>query len=424
MENATFYPRLCGGIFLSLIEAAKKPNAVVRKQFGSKGSASTLPEVLADLTLVAKPTSVIPSKENLAPHVSRYRKCEISSSSHFPFDEASFIDTFEDRMNSRYDELLANMQAFVYKHIDVNNDTTRHNLVAGLLETIMMDPTIVDTEPFIVENAKKISKADFCNLDEYELSHFLLAVWFYIIHKKIDNTVGKDTFYTWHTQKSDRSPWKYNGLAGKRVIRSFKVLAVAPDTSSISHSANDSADLEHFSERESVDSFTDDIDRINSLWASVKGVRLEPIKKEDDIAEKEFGYVYPLYDAYAQKLHRPVKCKSDLTRAYQDDLEMRREHFFAAETVRLQGEQALGSIVRAEFDDLKGDILSGVWNTYMDDYPDGYTKMRQVMSEASKAICTKGNLIKTGWIGSGEKQGIGHMLAADKRLIWAVDEDE
>ena len=89
-----------------------------------------------------------------------------------------------------------------------------------------------------------------------------------------------------------------------------------------------------------------------------------------------------------------------------------------------QGEQALGSIVRAEFDDLKGDILSGVWNTYMDDYPDGYTKMRQVMSEASKAICTKGNLIKTGWIGSGEKQGIGHMLAADKRLIWAVDEDE
>ena len=116
-------------------------------------------------------------------------------------------------------------------------------------------------------------------------------------------------------------------------------------------------------------------------------------------------------------------CKNDLPPLFQTDLEIRRQHFYDAETVRLQGEQALGSIIRDEFDDLKNDILSSVWNTYMDDYPDGFRRMKRVMDEASKANCTKGNLVKTGWIGSGEKQGIGHMLAAEQRLVWVVDDN-
>ena len=60
----------------------------------------------------------------------------------------------------------------------------------------------------------------------------------------------------------------------------------------------------------------------------------------------------------------------------------------------------------------------------MGDYPNGFMRMKQVMNEASKANCTKGKLVKTGWIGSGEKQGIGHMLAAEKQLVWAVDDND
>lgn len=81
-----------------------------------------------------------------------------------------------------------------------------------------------------------------------------------------------------------------------------------------------------------------DVDRINALWASVQGKRLDPIKKEDEIAPSEMAYVYPLFAAYAQKLQRPVRTKSDLTKILQMDLEIRRQHFYDAETVRLQGE--------------------------------------------------------------------------------------
>lgn len=416
-ESTRSVPRLCGGIFLSLLEAAKKSTSVLRKQFGANGSGISMADMLTDLTRIADPSRSFPALENLKSSVSNYRMCAISKTGHFPFDDQSFVNTFADRMAQNYETVLAAMRSFVEKYFDLENTFACQRLVKSLVETIAADASIAETEAFTYMEGKPVFKAAFCNKSEYDLAAFLLAVWFFVIQKRPDNSIGKDTFQRWHTQNGSRGPWKYIGNAGATITRTITVY--------MTDSADAIADeLPIMVPCDSALSLTKDIDRLNELWASVMGTRLEPIKKTDEIAPEEMAYVYPLYAAYSQNLKRPVRSKADLSQNFQMDLEMRRQHFYDAETVRLQGEQALGSIIRSEFEDLKNDILSSVWNTYIGgDFADGFKRMVRVMDEASKANCTKGNLVKTGWIGAGEKQGIGHMLAAEKQLIWAVDDN-
>jgi len=417
--NKPFVPRLCGGVFLSLLESAKRSTAVLRKQFGASGSGISLTEMLVDLVKIADPSRSFPEFSNLRASVSNYRKCEISKTGHFPFDDQVFVTTFSERMTQSYGDVLAAMQSFGEKYFDRENTSACQHLVKGLLETIAADDSIADTEAFIYIEGKPVYKAAFCDKSEYDFAAFLLGVWFYVVQKRPDNCVGRETFLRWHSQSGNRGAWKYIGDAGTTITRTITIQVAIP-ANATAEELSAHTRVEH----NSAFSMGSDIDRINALWASVVGTRLEPIKKTDEIAPGEMAYVYPLYAAYSQSLKRPVSCKADLSQAFQMDLEIRRQHFYDAETVRLQGEHALGSIIRTEFDDLKNDILSSVWNAYIGgDYADGFKRMVRVMEEAGKANCTKGNLVKTGWIGSGEKQGIGHMLAAEKRLIWAVDDN-
>lgn len=419
VETACQVPRLCGGVFLALLDAAKKSTAVTRKQFGAKGSGISFTEMLMDLVRIADPSRNLPDRNSLKGLASNYRKCELVASTYFPFNDIIFVSAFSERMETQYHDVYSKMYSFVSTYFDTGNESACHKLVAGLLETIFTDDTIADTDQFAYLDGQLFFKAAFCDQDQYDLTSFLLAVWFFIVQNRRDNTVGRATFLAWHVQVSDRAPWKYCGNAGKHWGKAFTVGVNEP----FSQKREDSSDADE-STRSETDVRAQDISRVNDLWEFVRGQRLNPIKKEDKIAPDEMGYVYPLYAAYGQHLKRSILCKEDLTPMLQRDLEIRRQHFFEAETVRVQGELAIGRILRDEFDDLKNDILSSVWNTYVGTYPDGYRRMTQVMNEAGKAACTKGNLIKTGWIGSGEKQGITHMLAADKVLIWEVDEDE
>ena len=414
-----FVPRLSGGIFLSLLEASKKSSPVVRKQFGANGSGISIIEMLMDLVHIADPSRPFPSIENFKSSVTNYRKCDISKAAFLPFDDQGFKNTFSDRITQNYETVLADMNAFVQKYFDPDNESASVRLVKGLLETIQKDDSITDIDIFVYSERQSVNKAQLCSQPEYDLAAFLLAIWFYVIQLRPDNSVGKETFLHWHSQSGERAPWQYVGDAGATITRTITVHFPEPMEKAVDESPT--AD-KHVESSFALD-HSNDIELVNNLWSSVQGTRLEPIKKADEIAPQEMAYVYPLLNAYGQNLKRQIMCKNDLPPLFQTDLEVRRQHFYDAETVRLQGEQALGSIIRDEFDDLKNDILSSVWNTYMDDYPDGFRRMKRVMDEASKANCTKGNLVKTGWIGSGEKQGIGHMLAAEQRLVWVVDDN-
>lgn len=160
-ESTRSVPRLCGGIFLSLLEAAKKSTSVLRKQFGANGSGISMADMLTDLTRIADPSRSFPALENLKSSVSNYRMCAISKTGHFPFDDQSFVNTFADRMAQNYETVLAAMRSFVEKYFDLENTFACQRLVKSLVETIAADASIAETEAFTYMEGNLFSKRRF-----------------------------------------------------------------------------------------------------------------------------------------------------------------------------------------------------------------------------------------------------------------------
>ena len=162
-----------------------------------------------------------------------------------------------------------------------------------------------------------------------------------------------------------------------------------------------------------------DIDHLNSM---LKGLAyLEPIKKPDEIDPKENAYIDEILLAYGDHLNKTYQRKSELPEEMQDDLEYRRDDFYAAETVRIQGSSALRADDETEFGKLKKEVLSNVRGTYMSTKnEDGFVRMIKVMERAESMPCVKSVLARTNWVGADEKRGICHMLAGERKLRWVV----
>lgn len=171
-----------------------------------------------------------------------------------------------------------------------------------------------------------------------------------------------------------------------------------------------------------------DIDRLNELAKKIGSVTLTPLPKPDEIAPCEYAFIAPLYLAYGSIDGRTFLSKPDLPNRLQRDLEVRRDHFYKAETVRIQGADALGPIGAPQFVVLKDEVYAGVYDVCFDfddenQAKNGFIRMRNVMKSAAILPCTKSIFSKTNWIGAEEKQGICHMLAGEKRLEWVLNDE-
>ena len=164
-----------------------------------------------------------------------------------------------------------------------------------------------------------------------------------------------------------------------------------------------------------------DIDRLNELAARVG--ELKPIPKPPQIAPCEQAFIVPLYNAYGSINEKKYSTKQELPDHLQADMEIRRDHFYKAETVRIQGANALGDMGAHHFAILKDEMFASVYNVCFDDYKNGFIRMKKVMSQATIAICVKSVFSRTNWVGSEEKQGICHILAGEKRLLWVVPDE-
>ena len=176
-------------------------------------------------------------------------------------------------------------------------------------------------------------------------------------------------------------------------------------------------------EKRTGDIVVRDIEYLNSMLKEL--AYLEPIKKPDEIAPEEHAYIAEVLLAYGSHLNSTYHSKNELPEDMQNDLENRRDDFYAAETVRIQGSSALGASDEAEFGILKEEIFSNVRDAYMAARnDDGYNRMLRVMERADTVTCVKSVLARTNWVGSGERRGVCHMLAGEKRLPWVVSDNE
>ena len=169
-----------------------------------------------------------------------------------------------------------------------------------------------------------------------------------------------------------------------------------------------------------------DIERLNVLAARVG--ELTPIRKPPEIASCEHDFITPLFAAYGSIDGRTYSRKKELPDRLQKDIEVRRDHFYKAETVRIQGADALGPIGTPQFIALTKEILAGVYDVCFDTDDDnparnGFIRMRNVMKCAAALPCSKSIFSKTNWVGAEEKQGICHILAGENQLQWVIPDE-
>ena len=168
-----------------------------------------------------------------------------------------------------------------------------------------------------------------------------------------------------------------------------------------------------------VSEMISDSDRLDELLARLV---LDPIRKPDKIAKSEQKFIKPLYGAYGSINGSVYSSKNELPPYLQTDLEIRRDHFYAAETVRIQGAKALGSELAAKsFSDLQDEVFASAYDVcYDDSYKNGFVRMKKVMAHIVCMENGKSVYFRTKCIGPVEKQGVCHQLAGEKRLQWVM----
>lgn len=163
-----------------------------------------------------------------------------------------------------------------------------------------------------------------------------------------------------------------------------------------------------------------DSDRLDELLARLV---LTPIRKPPQIAKSEQPFIKPLYGAYGSIDGKVYASKSELPLQLQEDLEIRRDHFYSAETVRIQGAKALGAIAAQEYSTLENEVFHAAYDVCTDEYKNGFVRMKKVMMHIVSMPNGKSIYFRTKWIGPEEKQGICHQLSGKDRLKWVMPDE-
>lgn len=145
---------------------------------------------------------------------------------------------------------------------------------------------------------------------------------------------------------------------------------------------------------------------------------------------EQLPYIYALCEVYAEKLMKELSDVTpstipSLSKSIQKHYSSQNKAYFAADYVQhvaretfVDGEQQLTA--------LKDDAYEGIEPTLLDDYPNGYDRLKAVLEKITSTTLSKSSLINvTGLIGNLEKKGICHILVNDEVITsWVNAEDE
>ncbi len=199
MPENVFYPRLCGGTFYVLLRQAVKQRNQARKNCMGENDGLSEPEMFKGLIRVFVPDFSDPARDSFKTNTSKYKKCAISSSAYLPFQEGSYISVFDAKVRANDLSVLQGMTDFADRFVDCANECKCNHLVKALLDLILQDSSISDTDVFYIESGGiPCSKAALRTLTKLSFYSFLLGIWHFIVTNRRDNTIGQDTYEHWH----------------------------------------------------------------------------------------------------------------------------------------------------------------------------------------------------------------------------------
>ena len=197
--SETFFPRLCGGTFFTLLTRAMKPHG--RSRDTSRGvSGITEAGLFKALIRVYYPSLPNLAESTESSNATNYKKCENPSQGSIPLTDKALINNYSELVVNKYAVVLRRMNALVDEYIDVEGHGEW--LVQALLQLIREDKSIPNEGAFYIHpDGSAIRKKDLESITTFYIQPFLLGVWTAIIRNIQDNTVGKQTYASWHQSK-------------------------------------------------------------------------------------------------------------------------------------------------------------------------------------------------------------------------------
>lgn len=123
---------LCGGVLSSMLMKATYPDGSAKDHLDGVKDEYGAPEVMSDLIYTFTGSRSFGSEKDS----SNYRECKIEGTVNVPFNDKTYINSYEDTVKFRYREALKRMCEFSHWHI---NPAMKEWLVKALLEIIEND---------------------------------------------------------------------------------------------------------------------------------------------------------------------------------------------------------------------------------------------------------------------------------------------
>jgi hypothetical protein len=241
-------PRLCGGTFFTQLLLSRKPTVSRRQRTQGETDVFHNEDVLFALLQIVQPDAIKPTGASFETYTTNFKKCEGSIGEDLKFDNDCVRSAFEMRLAAHYPEMQSQMAQLCVDYIDIRETPRSHEkLVKRLIETIRDDLSIGDDDLFQVDaKGLKVNRQCLLRITEVSLPDFLLSVWAFIVIKRSDNSIGKDTISAWSDAKTKS---RYIGNDGSGITQDIKITVSAlTKTAEPKTATND----EPFSEYEDV----------------------------------------------------------------------------------------------------------------------------------------------------------------------------
>ena len=161
------------------------------------------------------------------------------------------------------------------------------------------------------------------------------------------------------------------------------------------------------------------------LPESIKKELLEK-SKSSNIRNDEFKYLNALCQAYSDRLGMTISIDnidSCPKKRFRNDFNDERNYYDSVQS-RIQGVREIFSDVDEQYDVLKKEAYEGIKETYLDDYPDGFKRLMEVLKKITSTSLNRSQLVKLDIIGNAERKGLCHVSVNDGYIKSWVDVDE
>lgn len=224
--------RLCGGTFFVLLLQAVKQRTSARSRV--KGTTDGLDDssVLIGLFKTAFPTYIEPNRDSFRTIASSFKSCQRSESMYIPMTEPNLVDSFDTEIHNNYRAVIDRMEQFIDRFLDHERKCER--LVCSLYDLVISDATINDQDLFFIDaNGIGMTKAAMKNISSFQIPNLLTGIWHFVITKRADNSVGSETYNSWHSQPtSKKGKRKFISTIGGELLGTITLSNAAANSNS------------------------------------------------------------------------------------------------------------------------------------------------------------------------------------------------